>query len=71
MTEVAGSFWKAICHSDVPFTRAFRDLEREVLQMALRLSQGTRRELARRLHTSERTLYYKMRMHHLRQDVRS
>jgi two-component system response regulator GlrR len=70
MTEVAGSLWNAMCHSDLPFTRAFRDLEREVLHMALRLSRGTRRDLARRLHTSERTLYYKMRMHHLGHDVR-
>lgn len=23
MTEVAGSFWKAICYSDLPLTRAF------------------------------------------------
>jgi DNA-binding NtrC family response regulator len=65
ITKVAWSFWKAICHSNVPFTTAFRDLEREVLQVALRLSRGTRRDLARRLHTSERTLYYKMRIHHL------
>lgn len=65
MSEAAGSFWKAINHSDLPFTRAFRDLEREVLHLALRLGGGSRRELARRLHTSERTLYYKIRIHHL------
>ena len=70
ITEVAGSFWKAICHSNMPLTTAFRDLEREVLHVALRLSRGTRRDLARRLHTSERTLYYKMRSHHLGQNLR-
>jgi len=71
LTVAAGSLWKAMRDLDLPYTRAFRDLEKEVLDMALRLGEGTRRDLARRLHTSERTLYYKIKLHHLPQKFRT
>jgi len=61
LTEAAGAAWKAISASGIPYTQAFREIEKKVLQAAISAPGYTRRQLAQRLHTSERTLYYKMR----------
>ena len=64
--DAAVATWKAISQRGIPYAKAFREVERKVLQAALTIRGSTRRELAKRLHTSERTLYYKMRAHKLR-----
>ncbi len=63
--EAAGAIWKAISQRDVPYAQAFQEIEKRVLEAAINLHGSTRREIAQRLHTSERTLYYKMRSHGL------
>jgi DNA-binding NtrC family response regulator len=63
--EAANSIWKAISQRGVPYPRAFQEIEKRVLETAISASEVTRREIAQRLHTSERTLYYKMRVHGL------
>ncbi len=64
--DAAIATWKAISQRGVPYAKAFHEIERKVLQAALTIHGATRREIAKRLHTSERTLYYKMRAHKLR-----
>jgi transcriptional regulator with PAS, ATPase and Fis domain len=61
--EAALAAWKAISQCGVPYAEAFHEIEKRLLQVALTAPGCTRRELAQRLHTSERTLYYKMRAH--------
>lgn len=63
--EAAGAVWKAISQRGVPYAKAFQEIEKRVLEVAINLHGSTRREIAQRLHTSERTLYYKMRAHGL------
>lgn len=65
VSEAAESVWQAIAERDVPFAQALRQLEKNVIMTALRSGGATRREVAKRLQTSERTLYHKMRAHHL------
>jgi transcriptional regulator with PAS, ATPase and Fis domain len=64
LTEAAGALWKAISQRGVPYAQALEEIEKRVLETAMNVP-GPRRELAERLHTSERTLYYKMRAHGL------
>jgi transcriptional regulator with GAF, ATPase, and Fis domain len=66
LAEAAGAIWKAIANRGVPYSRAFHEIEKKVLEAAIRVGGPTRRAIAQRLGTSERTLYYKMRAHHLR-----
>lgn len=63
-TEAAVALWKAISQRGVPYAQALHEMEKRVLEKAMN-SPGPRKELAARLHTSERTLYYKMRAHGL------
>jgi transcriptional regulator with PAS, ATPase and Fis domain len=63
--EAAGAMWKAISSCGIPYTQAFEEIEKRVLQAAINVGGATRRTIAQRLHTSERTLYYKMRAHNL------
>jgi two-component system response regulator PilR (NtrC family) len=65
LSEAAQSVWTAIFQRGVPYNEAFRRLERQVLETALLRQGQTRREIACRLQTSERTLYHKLRIHHL------
>ena len=58
--------WRAISQRGVSYARAFEEIERRVLETAISTEGFTRRQVAERLHTSERTLYYKMRAHGLR-----
>jgi len=65
LSEAAQRLWTAIFQCGVPYNEAFRRLERRVLETALLRQGQTRREIACRLQTSERTLYHKLRTHHL------
>jgi transcriptional regulator with PAS, ATPase and Fis domain len=63
--EAAGAVWQAIAHRGIPYAQAMQEIEKRVLEAAITLGGDTRRAIAQRLHTSERTLYYKMRAHKL------
>jgi transcriptional regulator with GAF, ATPase, and Fis domain len=65
LAQAAGAIWNAISNNGVPFAQAFQEIEKRVLQAAISGSGVTRRALAQRLHTSERTLYYKIRSYGL------
>jgi transcriptional regulator with PAS, ATPase and Fis domain len=65
LSEAASATWKAISQGGIPYTSALGEVEKKVLEAALNVPGSTRREVARRLHTSERTLYYKIRAHGL------
>jgi len=65
LTEVAHVIWKVIDQLDMPYAQAFQEIEKRVLEAALNTQGSTRRQIAQRLHTSERTLYYKLRSHGL------
>jgi len=62
----ASALWKVISQRGVPYARAFQEMEKRILETALSSDGATRQQVARRLQTSERTLYYKMRAHRLR-----
>ena len=61
--EAANAAWKAISQNGLPCAQVFQEIEKRVLEAAIRADGSTRRQIAKRLHTSERTLYYKMRAH--------
>jgi transcriptional regulator with GAF, ATPase, and Fis domain len=65
VAQAAQRLWKAICRDGLPYSEVMRQLERQLLQTALATHAATRRELASRLRTSERTLYHKLRVHNL------
>jgi transcriptional regulator with PAS, ATPase and Fis domain len=70
VSEAAAAMWKAICGSGIAYGEALDAIEKRVLEMALNKPGPTRREIAERLRTSERTLYHKMRTHGLSNTVR-
>ena len=63
--EAASVIWKVITQNGVSYAHALREIEKRILQAALSIGGRTRREVARNLHTSERTLYHKMRAYDL------
>lgn len=63
--EAAESLLKAIVHGRMPYCTALRQLEKNLLETVLSAGGRTRREIARHLQTSERTLYHKLRSFHL------
>jgi transcriptional regulator with PAS, ATPase and Fis domain len=65
LTHAANTVWSDICERGLKYTDALRQLDKKLLETALRSGGQTRRELATRLRTSERTLYYKLRAHKL------
>jgi DNA-binding NtrC family response regulator len=65
LNEAGRKVWQAISEQKLPFTKALRQLEKQVLEAALKACGEKRRDVARRLQTSERTLYHKMRAHDL------
>jgi transcriptional regulator with PAS, ATPase and Fis domain len=65
VSEAAERLWIAIFQHGMPFSDALKQLERVLLETALNQEGKTRREMAGRLHTSERTLYHKLRNHNL------
>ncbi len=67
--EAASAMWKAISQRGVSYAQAIQEIEKRVLETAINAQGSTRREIAHRLQTSERTLYYKMRAHGLNHPV--
>jgi transcriptional regulator with PAS, ATPase and Fis domain len=65
LEEAAHATWKVINGAGVTYNDALHEIEKRVLQAAIRVPGSTRRQIAQRLRTSERTLYYKMRAHGL------
>jgi two-component system response regulator PilR (NtrC family) len=65
IAEAANQMLSAIDGGGLSFAEAMNRLEKTILEIALNGSRRTRRETARRLRTSERTLYHKMRAHDL------
>lgn len=63
--EAATKVWGAISAQGLSYAQALQQLERRVLEAALNDEGHTRREVAKRLRTSERTLYHKIRAHEL------
>jgi two-component system response regulator AtoC len=61
--DAANAMWEVIIHLGIPYAEAFQEIEKRVLEAAIKTHGSTRREIAQKLHTSERTLYYKMRSH--------
>ena len=69
LEKTAETLWMVISQQGMPYAEAMREIERRILESALKTGGGTRREIARRLSTSERTLYHKMRAHRLRHSL--
>ena len=63
--EAARATWEAINRAGVTYAYALQEIEKRVLQAAINVPGSTRRQVAQRLRTSERTLYYKMRAYGL------
>jgi transcriptional regulator with PAS, ATPase and Fis domain len=63
--EAGERLWEAISGQGLPYARAIDQLEKQILEIALRDGGATRRDVAKRLQTSERTLYHKIRAHGL------
>lgn len=63
--EAAQKLWTAVFHNGVPWNEVIERVETRLLEKVLNVEGQTRRELARRLNTSERTLYHKLRHHKL------
>lgn len=63
--EAAQKLWEAIRRRGLSYAQALRQIDRKVLETALGSGAATRREVARQLQTSERTLYHKIRAHRL------
>jgi DNA-binding NtrC family response regulator len=55
--------WRAIVERGLGYGQAIWEVEKELLEIAVEQCGETRRELANRLRTSERTLYHKLRAH--------
>jgi len=63
--EAAEKLWTAVFEQGVPWNEAMERLEAKLLERVLRLEGQTRSDIARRLKTSERTLYHKLRNHRI------
>jgi transcriptional regulator with PAS, ATPase and Fis domain len=61
--DAAGVLWNAILHRGLTYNEAMHQLEGKLLEAALHSGKHTRREIALRLQTSERTLYHRLRSH--------
>jgi two-component system response regulator PilR (NtrC family) len=66
LDTAAAALWKTISRCGLSYRSAFQEMEKRILETALHAGGSTRQQIARQLQTSERTLYYKMRAHHLR-----
>jgi transcriptional regulator with GAF, ATPase, and Fis domain len=65
--EVGNMLWHLIMGQQMTFSGLMRRVEHDLLERALCVNGRTRREVARFLGTSERTLYHKMKTHKLGQ----
>jgi transcriptional regulator with PAS, ATPase and Fis domain len=68
--EAAENLWQMISHSGLSYAQAIETLEKKVLATALSAGGRTRREVAKKLRTSERTLYHKLSSHGISGGVR-
>lgn len=65
LAEAAVSAWKAISQRGISYSETIQEIEKRLLETAVNVLGCTRREMAQRLRTSERTLYYKMRVYRI------
>ena len=65
--EAAQKMWSAVFEQGMPWSEAIERLETKLLERVLLVEGQTRRDIAKRLSTSERTLYHKLRHHKLAQ----
>lgn len=63
--EAARTLWGVVSREGVPYSLVLRLTERHILEFAISGSPRGRRQLAQRLHTSERTLYRRLQSHGL------
>jgi transcriptional regulator with GAF, ATPase, and Fis domain len=63
--EAAQALWRAVSRDGIPFPLVLRLTEKHILEIAISSSPRGRRELARLLKTSERTLYRRLQYHGL------
>jgi len=63
--EAAQNLWQSISRSGLSYSEALQELEKKILATALLSGGRTRREVAKTLRTSERTLYHMIRTHRL------
>lgn len=63
LAEAASAAWRAISQRGIPYAQALQEIEKRVLEAAISVRGFTRREIAQRLQTSERTLYHKIQAH--------
>jgi len=63
--EAAQSLWQVISRGGLSYAHAIFELEQKVLAAALATGGRTRRDVAKRLRTNERTLYNMIRKHRL------
>jgi len=63
LLQAADLLWVVILRRELSFPDLMRRIEGELLERALKAGGKTRREIARLLHTSERTLYHKISAH--------
>jgi len=68
--EAAKMLLAIMLQQEMSFTDLTKRVEAELLRKALQVGRKTRRELARLLHTSERTLYHKMQAHRISNGAR-
>jgi two-component system, NtrC family, response regulator HupR/HoxA len=65
IAEAAENLWQSISRSGLSYSQALQILEKNVVTTALLSGGRTRREVAKKLRTSERTLYNMIRTHRL------
>jgi transcriptional regulator with PAS, ATPase and Fis domain len=63
--EAGTKLWNAIVQDGLSYSDAMSRLEAKLLEAALESGSCTRREIASRLQTSERSLYYRLRSHRI------
>lgn len=61
--QAAEKLWAAVFEQGVPWAEAIERVEARLLERVLLVEGHTRRDMAKRLNTTERTLYHKLRHH--------
>ncbi len=61
LAEAASAMWNAISERGISYAQTLAEIEKRVLETAMTIQGLTRKEVAQRLRTSERNLYYKLR----------
>lgn len=63
ISKAVDELWSIMMKQELPFPELIRRVEGGLLRKALQVGGKTRREIAKLLHTSERTLYHKISSH--------